>query len=86
MAYQIELSSRAARDFLKLSPELQRRVTPKIDALASDPRPSGCEKLTGSDAYRIRAGDHRVVYLVDDPERIITVTRIGHRRDVYRGL
>lgn len=86
MEYEVELSSRAARDFLKLPPELQRRIAPKIDALAKDPRPSGCEKLAGTDAYRIRAREHRIVYLVDERERIITVTRVGHRRDIYRRL
>lgn len=86
MGYEVELSSRAAREFLKLSQQLQQRIAPRIDALAMDPRPSGSEKLAGSDAYRIRAGEHRIVYLVDDGERIVTVTRIGHRRDVYRRL
>lgn len=86
MEYRIEFSSRAARNFLKLAPESQRRIAAKIDSLAVDPRPPGCEKLSGVEAFRIRAGDYRVVYLVEDPARIVTVTRIGHRRDVYRGL
>jgi mRNA interferase RelE/StbE len=86
VVYEVELSSRAARDFLKLSPQIQRRIAARIDALAGDPRPSGCEKLTGTDSFRIRAGEHRIVYLVDDGERIVTVTRIGHRRDIYRRI
>jgi mRNA interferase RelE/StbE len=59
-----------------------------IDALADDPRPSGCKKLTGgADRYRIRAaGAYRIVYELHDDRLIVIVIRIGHRRDVYRGL
>jgi len=84
--YRIEFAQRAARDFLKLSPEVQRRVGSKVDSLAADPRPPGCEKLSGIDAYRIRSGDYRVVYLVDDVAQIVTIARVGHRRDIYRRL
>ena len=86
MEYRIEFAQRAARDFLKLSPEVQRRVGSKVDSLAADPRPPGCEKLSGIDAYRIRSGDYRVVYLVDDVAQIVTIARVGHRRDIYRRL
>jgi len=84
--YRIEFATRAARDFLKLTPEAQRRVSAKVDSLVADPRPPGCEKLSGVEAYRLRAGDYRVVYLVDDGAAIVTVTRVGHRRDIYRRL
>ncbi len=83
MAYEVELSSRAAREFLKLPKQVQERLAPKIDQLAEDPRPPGAEKLS-LDAFRIRVGDHRVVYTVDDSAAIVTIARIGHRRDVYR--
>ena len=55
-----------------------------IDALAANPRPVGCVKLAGRDDYRIRVGDYRVVYAVDDDERLVLVARIAHRREVYR--
>jgi mRNA interferase RelE/StbE len=55
-----------------------------IDALADDPRPSGCAKLAGRDDYRIRVGDYRVVYAVDDDKRVVLIARIAHRREVYR--
>jgi len=84
MAYEVDLSSRAAREFLKLPRPVQRRLAQKIDLLAEDPRPPGAEKLVGLDAFRIRVGDHRIVYLVDDRSRVVTIARIGHRRDVYR--
>ncbi len=83
-SYAIEFASHAARAFLKLPASTQRRLQPKIDALQSDPRPHGCEKLSGLEAYRIRVGDHRIVYEVDDGLGIVTIAAIGHRRAVYR--
>ena len=56
----------------------------RIRRLADDPRPPGSERLSGEDRYRIRQGDYRVVYTIDDEQRIVEVVRIGHRRDVYR--
>ena len=55
-----------------------------IDALSAEPRPPGAIKLAGRDDFRIRVGDHRIVYAVDDGNRHITVARIAHRREVYR--
>ena len=83
-AYAIEFASGAAKEFLKLPASTQRRLQPKIDALQSDLRPHGCEKLSGLDAYRIRVGDYRIVYEVHDGLGIVTIAAIGHRRDVYR--
>ena len=61
------------------------RIVQRIQKLASEPRPSGCEKLRGSeDRYRVRQGRYRVVYEVDDAARTVTVVKIGHRREVYR--
>jgi mRNA interferase RelE/StbE len=59
-------------------------VVTRIRRLADDPRPPGSERLSGEDRYRIRRGDYRVVYAIDDEQRIVEVVRIGHRRDVYR--
>jgi mRNA interferase RelE/StbE len=57
---------------------------PKIEGLAANPRPSGCRKLRGyKDLWRIRIGDYRVVYIIDDDRKTVSVTRIAHRRDVY---
>lgn len=69
--------------------DLQRgdlqRIMDRIRGLADDPRPSGCEKLAGvSDAWRIRSGNFRIVYVVDDRAQVVTVTRVGHRREVYK--
>ena len=63
----------------------RRRIVRRIAALAEDPRPRGCEKLSGSrNRFRIRQGDYRVVYAIDDGQATVTVFRIGHRQDVYR--
>ena len=64
---------------------MQRRVIKAVEALADAPRPSGCKKLQGSeDTYRIRVGDYRVIYSVDDSILIVAIERIRHRREVYR--
>lgn len=88
MAYEIGFSHRAAKAFASLERDQQERLAPKIDALAIDPRPRGCEKLEGADknAYRIRVGDFRVLYTIDDELEFLEVIRVAHRRDVYRGL
>jgi mRNA interferase RelE/StbE len=66
---------------------IQRRIRTLIDDLATDPRPRGAEAMAGlDDTLRIRAGDYRVVYAVDDAERLVVIARVGHRRDVYRRL
>ena len=63
---------------------LRDRVRKSIDALGSDPRPAGTVKLAGRDDYRIRVGDYRIVYAVDDAEHFVIVAHIAHRREVYR--
>jgi mRNA interferase RelE/StbE len=62
------------------------RVSDAIDRLRTEPRPSGTTKLAGRDDYRIRVGDWRVVYELDDARRHVIIVRIAHRRDVYRRL
>lgn len=84
-AYRVEVQRSAERDLARLSPLLFQRVAERIDALAGDPRPPGCEKLVALEAYRVRVGDHRVIYEVDD-RRSVIVVRVRHRREVYRKL
>jgi mRNA interferase RelE/StbE len=62
----------------------RQRIVAAILALADDPRPSGCRKLSGRDKYRIRCGDYRVVYSVEDVILVVTIAKVGHRSDVYR--
>lgn len=83
--YTILFRPSALRDFRKLSRDLQARLTPKIDALAHNPRPAGAEKLTGSEnEYRIRVGDYRILYEIQDASLLLYVFRFAHRREVHR--
>ncbi len=84
MAYVVELETRARREFESLPREVQRRVGDAIDDLQSDPRPPGTKRLVGRSGYRVRTGEYRVLYVVNDRERTVRIYRIGHRRDVYR--
>lgn len=82
--YRIELASRARKELFKLSKEAQARLTEAIDALQKEPRPQGAKKLMGQEGYRIRKGDYRVLYTIEDLARLVKIYRIGHRREVYR--
>jgi mRNA interferase RelE/StbE len=83
--YRIHFAGRAERAFRKLSPDVQRRLDPAILALADDPRPPGCLKLSGPDSlWRIRVGDYRIVYQIQDQMLLILVVNVGHRREIYR--
>ncbi len=83
--YAVEIETSAAKQIQRLQRHEQGRVMVAILALAGDPRPHGGIKMSGTDpAYRIRVGRFRVVYVVDDALRVVTVTRVGHRKEVYR--
>lgn len=85
MTYQIEFVSSAAKEFRTLEPSIKRRVAATIDILSQNPRPVGVRKLRGHhNLYRIRVGDYRIVYEIDDHIKVLWITRIRHRRDVYR--
>jgi mRNA interferase RelE/StbE len=84
--YRLGIKQSAAREIEGISRRRDRqRIVRRIQALAEDPRPAGCEKLAGQEGrYRIRQGSYRVVYSVDDHSRVVEVIRVGHRREVYR--
>lgn len=85
--YRLLLASSARKDVDRLRGGTWERVRDALLALREEPRPKGCSKLRGgTDTYRIRVGDYRAVYDVDDGEQQITILRVGHRRDVYRDL
>jgi mRNA interferase RelE/StbE len=78
------LTSSAAKELQKLSGQLVSRILPRLERLTSDPRPPGCKKLQAGDReWRIRVGDYRVIYTIDDAESLVEVTRIRHRSEVY---
>ena len=83
--YEVQIERRAERDLRSLSTALFQRIIPHIKALANNPRPPGCHKLAGSkNDWRIRVGDYRVVYEVDDRRKVVKIFRVRHRREVYR--
>ena len=83
--YTVEFTSAAARQVRKLPRPAQVRVLGAIELLGTDPRPPGARKLAGeATAWRMRVGEYRVIYDVFDRSLIVTVVRVGHRREVYR--
>ena len=84
MPYRIDYAPAAAKQFRKFDREIYVRIRPVIDALADNPRPSGCTVLTVEKRYRIRVGDFRIVYEIHDSRLLVLVVRIGHRGNVYR--
>lgn len=87
MTYQIQFTTAARRQLLDLPRQLVARIDGAIQRLADDPRPSGAEKLKGhQNLYRLRVGDYRVVYTIEDTRLLIVVIKIGNRKDVYRGI
>lgn len=83
-SYSLVIKKSAERELRALSKTDVRRITERIRGLAHNPRPPGNEKLSGQERYRIRQGDYRIVYAVDDDRRAVEVVKIGHRREVYR--
>ena len=83
--YRIEVKKSAAEEIRAIGRKQDRqRVVDRIAALADDPRPPGCAKLSGREAYRVRQGAYRIVYTIADDVLIVEVVKVGHRRDVYR--
>jgi mRNA interferase RelE/StbE len=82
--HEVRLHPEAVRAFRRLRGRVRDRIESAIDGLAAEPRPHGAVKLAGRDDFRIRVGDYRIVYAVDDTDRLVLVARIAHRREVYR--
>jgi mRNA interferase RelE/StbE len=82
--YKILIKPSAVEELKKIRKKDLRKITDKINTLAEDPRPIGCEKLSAQNAYRIRQGLYRIIYTIEDDKLIILIIKIGHRRDVYR--
>ncbi len=83
--HRVLLERNAEKDLGRLSHDIHDRIIGVIQNLSNNPRPSGCRKLTGSkNDWRIRAGDYRVIYEINDDVQTVRVLRIRHRREVYR--
>jgi mRNA interferase RelE/StbE len=86
-AHRIDIRARADRALKRLDPAARKAVALVIDNLAVEPRPRGAVPLTGHRSYlRVRSGDYRVIYVVDDRAQVVTIAAVGHRRDIYKRL
>jgi len=84
MSYSIQILRRGQKELAQLPKHEYERIKGAVLNLSQDPRPQGCKELTGREAWRIRVGDYRVIYEIDDAQQKLTVLHIGHRRDVYK--
>ena len=82
--YRLQIKPSAVKELEAIQLKDRKQLVARIRRLAKEPRPDGCEKLSGQDKYRVRQGHYRVLYSVDDSEPSVTIVKIGHRRDVYR--
>jgi mRNA interferase RelE/StbE len=82
--YKVFLRKSAADELGRIPKKDLLRIVERIRALERDPRPGGCEKLSALERYRIRQGDYRIVYAIDDDERVVDIVKIGQRREVYK--
>jgi mRNA interferase RelE/StbE len=83
-SYRLLIKPSAAKELEGLPTKDRRRVVARMQGLSDQPRPPGCEKLTGHDLFRIRQGNYRILYEVQDHDLTVTIFTIGHRRDVHR--
>jgi mRNA interferase RelE/StbE len=84
MSYNIQILRRAQKELGQLPKQEYERIRGAVKNLSQDPRPQGCKRLTGREGWRIRVGDYRIIYEIDDSQNKLTVLHIGHRRDVYK--
>jgi mRNA interferase RelE/StbE len=82
--YRLELRPSAAKDLDRLRGEPWERIKAALSALRTDPRPAGCVKLAGAGSWRVRVGDWRMIYDIDDGAQVVTILRVKQRKDVYR--
>jgi mRNA interferase RelE/StbE len=83
-AYSIFLKESVRKDLDPIPKNDLQRIMERIGSLAENPRPVGCEKLSGQEKYRIRQGDYRIIYSIQDTQLTVWVVKVGHRREVYR--
>lgn len=83
-SYRILIKKSAAAELAKIPRKDLEKIIRRVQDLGQNPRPFGSQKLSGEDKYRLRQGDCRIVYAVDDPRRIVDIYKIGNRREIYR--
>lgn len=85
MAYKLEILPTAKRQLDRFPADVQRRIAEAINRLRENPRPVGAIKLTGHEGlYRVRSGDYRIVYRIEDNRLLVLIVKVGHRREIYR--
>ncbi|MFA5802916.1 MAG: type II toxin-antitoxin system RelE/ParE family toxin [Thermoleophilia bacterium] len=84
-AYKLRIKRSVAKDLRALPKKDLGRILKRIEALATDPRPPGCEKLSSEERYRIRQGVYRIIYSIIDDEVCVVVVKVAHRREAHRG-
>ena len=84
MTYAVEILRAAQKQLAKIERQAQSRIIDSIKSLAANPRPSGCKKLSGRPAWRIRIGAYRVIYEIHDDRLVVLVLSLGDRKDLYR--
>ena len=84
VAYKVDFKASVENDFAAIPKKDVKKILKRIVALAENPRPWGCEKLTGEERYRLRQGRYRIVYSIRDDELTVWVVKVGHRKDIYR--
>ena len=82
--YKIEIKKSAVKELEAIPDKELKRIVKRIQNLSDDPRPPGCIKLSDKERYRIRVGNYRILYSIDDDILIVYVVKIGHRREIYR--
>jgi len=82
--YEIFFKESVWKELMKIPKNDLKKVFSQVEELGNDPRPMGCEKLTGLEVYRIRQGNYRIVYSIQDNELTVWVVKVGNRKDVYR--
>jgi mRNA interferase RelE/StbE len=82
--YKITVKKSAAKELQAIPKKDLRKIVKRIQSLARNPRPSGSQRLSAREQYRVRQGDYRIVYSIDDKDMVVDIVKIGHRREVYR--
>jgi mRNA interferase RelE/StbE len=84
LSYSLSILPRAVKELKRLPPDIRNRVLHSVQSLTGDPRPPQCRKLSGREGFRIRVGDYRVLYDVDDSDRSVIILHVAHRSNAYR--
>lgn len=83
-SYELVFRKSVAKDLRVFPRQDVKRIMERVRSLSDDPRPVGCEKLSGQERYRVRQGVYRIIYEIEDDRLTVLIVKVGHRRDVYR--